>query len=174
MLMSIPSHPVDHLIAELLETDRDASPDDVRRIIERMATAPFDSRLTRVPISDRGLAYQGHVVAARETSLVVHLVRRVLLDRQWAEGTTAEQYVTDLRRAVRSQHTSLAVYGRRGGRLAATLTRTVQAVPASQRGPDWLPELLVVYSADRGMIVTGYQVSGRQVIHIPEGARWLQ
>jgi hypothetical protein len=111
---------------------------------------------------------------ARDESLFVHLVRRVLIDAQWAAGTTADRYLSDLRRGVRAGDAKPAGYARRGGFLAATLTPTDQAVPAPRRGPRSVPEPLVAYSADRGMVVTGYQVSGRHVAGIPEDARWLR
>jgi hypothetical protein len=34
--------------------------------------------------------------------------------------------------------------------------------------------LLVVYSGDRGIILTGYQIAGIQAVAIPEDARWLR
>ncbi len=37
-----------------------------------------------------------------------------------------------------------------------------------------LPEILVVYSADRGMIITGYQLSSLSQTGIPAEARWLR
>jgi hypothetical protein len=58
--------------------------------------------------------------------------------------------------------------------MAVTLTLTAEAVPPERRTADSLPWRLVVYAADRGMIVTGYQVSGLDRIGIPEDARWLR
>lgn len=109
----------------------------------------------------------------RDDPLFVHLVRRVLGDKQWTVGTTAEQYVADPRRTVRAADPRLAVYARRGGYVAATLTPTDRAVPAERRGPTSLPDLLVVYSADRGAMLTGYQVAGPQTVAILKDARWL-
>jgi hypothetical protein len=167
-------HPVDQLIGALVQPGRVVEPTEIDRIIDRMATAPFDPRLAPVPLAERGLDYQGRVLLARDESLFMHLVRRVLIDGQWAEGTTTEQYLADLRRGVRATSARLAVYARRGGRLATALTATAGSVPVERRGPAALPLLLVVYSADRSMIVTGYQVSSLQVAGISEDARWLR
>lgn len=139
-----------------------------------MAEAPFDRREVPVPERLRGLAYQGHVLAARHDSLVYHLIKRILDERQWAEGTTIADYLADLRRAVLHSATRLAVYERRGGFMAVTLTQTVAVVPLARRAAGTLPHLLVVYSAERGMIITGYQVSSLDLTGIPEAARWLR
>jgi hypothetical protein len=47
-----------------------------------------------------------------------HLAKRVVLDHQWAFGTTAAQYLADLTAAVRDPRAQLAVYQRRGGHIA--------------------------------------------------------
>ncbi len=39
---------------------------------------------------------------------------------------------------------------------------------------DFLPELLVIYSADRGILVTGYQCSSLATAAIPKEALWLK
>ena len=44
-------HPVDALIRELIRTRRSASDDEIVRIIDQMATAPFDQQIVSVPIS---------------------------------------------------------------------------------------------------------------------------
>jgi len=46
------------------------------------------------------------------------------------------------------------------------------AVAFSQ--PVSLPDMLVVYSPDRGIILTGYQVSNLDRTGIPAEARWLR
>jgi hypothetical protein len=99
-------------------------------------------------------------------------VKRVLVEEQWIEGTTAAKYLADLREAVRSPDARLVVYRRRGGPLAAVLAPNT--VPVLRRGPKPQPFLYVVYSADRGIIVSGYQASGLAEINVPAGARWLK
>jgi hypothetical protein len=167
------THPVDRLIRDLVETGRPARPEERERITERIATAPFEPRNVRVPPRERDLVFLGRTLDASTDSLFLHLVRRVVIDGQWAAGTTTDEYLADLRSAVRAPRTRLALYRRRGGYLAAALTPSEAAVAPARRGPRFLPWLLVVYSADHGIIVTGYQASDLAVVAIPEDAQWL-
>lgn len=167
-------HPVDRLIRELIQTGRAATPDEVERIVERMATVPFNPQLVRVARQHRGLTYQGRTLAVRVDSLTYHLLQRVVVESQWGYGTTAQQYVADLRQALGSPQARLVLFERRGGFLAATLTPTTLAVPTIRLGTDPKPHLLVVYSADRGILITGYQFSALEEVSIPQEARWLR
>jgi hypothetical protein len=166
-------HPVDLLIRELIQSGRPASDEEVAQIIERIATAPFNPSVVTVAMKHRGLSYRGLTLGRRAASLTYHLVQRVVADGQWSVGTTENEYLSDIRRAVGTPQARLAVYARRGGTIAATLTATRATVRAQQLGTDWLPELLVVYSADQGYLVSGYQVSGLATTGIPEEALWL-
>jgi hypothetical protein len=165
-------HPVDQLIRELIRTERAVLPAELGQIRERIATAPFNPQIRNVPEEQRGTSYQGRRVQAREPSLFQHLVKRVLDERQWAVGTSEAEYQHDLRSAARAA-TRVALYHARGGHLASAIARTDEAVPLARRGPRTLPLLLVVYSADRGTILTGYQISALQAATIPREARWL-
>ena len=168
------SHPVDQLIRELIRTGRQATPEEIEQIVERMATAPFESRVRRVRPRERGTSYLGQVLGAYAKSLPYHLIKRVVMDKQWAEGTTEEQYMSDLQRAVHSPDARLVVYRRQGGAIAATLCPTDTSLPPIRRGADVLPLLLVVYSADRGIIISGYQISALDQADIPREALWLR
>ena len=88
-------HPVDQLIVRLIREEIEASPDDVQRIVDRMATAPFNPSAVRVPARDRGVAYAEFVLGTLAPSYQVHLVKRVRRERQWAEGTTLPEYFRD-------------------------------------------------------------------------------
>jgi hypothetical protein len=162
------------LIRELIETRRGAEPVEIERILDRIATAQFDARAVRVPIEERGLAYGSRRLLPQDDTLFVHLVRRVVLDQEWATGTTANEYVQDLQQAARSRSVRLVIYTRRGGSIAGILAPTTFAVPAARLGPGSSPELYVVYSPDRGVIVSGYQVPSRNELAIPEDAQWLR
>jgi hypothetical protein len=167
-------HPVDRLIRGLIASGRAASRQEIAAIVDRMASAPFEPRAFRVPVRHRNLEYLGQPLGARSPSLSYHLVKRVLVERQWAVGTTEQQYLDDIRRAVGATGSRLAIYERQGGALAATVTRTAIVVPADRRGARSLPALVVIYSADRGIIVTGYQCSAISELSIPPEARWLR
>ena len=167
-------NPVDILIRDLIRTGRTGTSDELDRIIDHMAAAPFSRESIRVPIDERGTWYQGHQLAARAESLSYHLVKRVVIEQQWVDGTSAAQYVEDVRRAVRHPSARLTVYERRGGYLAATVTPTDVVLTPARRGVKPERQLLVIYSADRGIIVTGYQFSELSETGIPSEARWLK
>jgi hypothetical protein len=164
-------HTTDRLIRELIETRRAATNDEVEQIVERMASAPFEPRDISVPSELRGKRYLGNQLGARAPVLLVHPMQRVMLDRQWADGTTEDEYLEDLRRAVRAPAAHVVVYERRGGHVAAVLAPNT--IPANRRGLDALPWIYVVHSADRGTMISGYQATSLQAISIPEDARWL-
>lgn len=167
-------HPTDRLIRELVRTRRIALPDEIDGIAARMASAPFDPRIVRVPLSERGSAHRGRSLGRQDGSLFVHLVRRVVRDRQWSPETTAEQYVGDLRAAAGSPLARLAVFARRGGYLAGAVVPTPSVIPVERLGPRAKGDLWVVYSADRGMILAGYQIDALRSSALPEDAQWLK
>lgn len=165
-------HPADQLIRELIRTKRTATEAEIEAIIERMATAPFNQQVVRVPTRIRGLSYQGQTLGNRAGSLFLHLVRRVVEDQQWALGTTEQEYLTDLRAAIRDPAAQLLVYERQGGPIAVVLAPS--NVPPTRRGPNALPLFVVVYSADRGSLISGYHASSQVAINIPGDAQWLR
>ncbi len=167
-------HPVDRLIRELIQTGRPATSEEIDQIVERMATAPFDRRAVPVPRRLRGLTYRGRALGQREDSLTLHLFKRVVDEQQWAVGTTAAVYLNDLRRGVRSPAARLAIYERRGGIIAVSVIATSGAVPASRLAGNSLPNLIVVYSLDRSIILSGYQFSTLEQTGVPEEVRWLR
>jgi hypothetical protein len=171
--LGLSSHPVDVLIRELIETRRSAESAEIARILDHIATAEFDTRMVRTRTTERNLTYESRQLMPWEDALFVHLVRRVVRDAQWVAGTTAEEYVADLRRTTRVDPVGLALYFRRGGSLAAVLAPTDLVVPAERRGARSPSELAVIYSADRSIIVTGYQFRSRAELAIPEDAQWL-
>lgn len=164
----------DHLIDDLLRTGREATPAEIERILNRMATAPLDTRPVRVPGYLRGQTYGGRALQSRDESAFVHIVKRVRNDRQWVEGTTMADYLEDLRRAVRQPDARLLIYARHGEHHAGVIADTDLAVPVRRRGELALPNLLVVYSWERRAIRTGYQFSSLDKVEIPGDARWLK
>jgi hypothetical protein len=140
-------HPVDRMIRGLVRSDRSVTEPELSQIIDRIAEAPF-------PTIDQ------------------HLAKRIT-EGQWTSGTSAEEYLADLRRAVKDRDARVLVYERRGGAIAAIMTETNRVVPPDRRGAEALPLLYVVYSADRGILVTGYQASSLETLFIPKDARWL-
>jgi hypothetical protein len=168
------SHPVDELIVRLIRRGIDATPDDVQQIVERMASAPFNPRPIRVPGLDRGLSYGGSVIGRVADPLALHLAKRVVQDAQWTDGTTAEEYLADLRAAIQHPRARILVYERTADYVSATISPTLEVVPGHRRGARSLPYLLVVYSARFSNIRTGYMYSEFNRLNMPEVVRWLK
>ena len=165
-------HAVDRLIRELVRNWRPVSDDEIEQVVARIADAPFSPEVVPVPVRHRRLAYAGHLLGAREPSLLLHLVRRVLVDEQWAPGTTADEYLADLHAAARDPAARVAVYYRTGQFSAAVLAPN--RLPPARCGAQPEVLMLVVYSADRGTITTGYQVSSVATVNLPATVRWLR
>jgi hypothetical protein len=166
-------HPVDILIRRIIGGERSAKQGEIEQIIERIGSAPFDDRLFRVPqelLADTALNLS---LGERESSLVIHHARR-LREEQWAPATTVAEYLSDLRASVRSADARLALYFRRGGHMAASIGSTELVIPKGHRGAGAAASVLVVFSADRGALVSGYQFSDLSTVAIPGDALWLK
>lgn len=166
-------HRIDVLIRRIASGSYRPSAGEVKQILEKIAAAPFDPKQAPVPPPLVGTSYLDFDLGDHAPAAIVHLIQRVIGDEQWRRGTTLSQYLDDLQAAVRSRDARLAIYWRRGGAIAATLTPTGAVVPPGRLGDDTLPALFVVYSADRGIILSGYQVSGLETVGIPEDVIWL-
>lgn len=163
---------MDRLIRELIAAPREASPPEILQIVQRLASAPFDPRSDAiVPQKDRALSYQGRTLGSRTPAIIYHLAKRIVGDREWAPGTTAERFVADLHDAVRSPSARIVLYRRRGGSVAAVIAPN--HIPRARLGADARPYVFVVFAADRGTIITGYQTSFAVPPNVPEDALWL-
>ncbi len=162
--------PADYLIREILRTREPATGEEAGRILQRIAGAPFMGEV-RVPPRHRSLRYGDREVRVKEDSLFYHLAKRVD-EGQWAEGTTDDEYLEDLRSAAQDPSARLVLYTLRGGNVAAVVSDN--PVPEGRRGPDALDYLFVAYSADRATIITGYQVSGVETLTLSEDPLWLR
>jgi hypothetical protein len=160
-------------LPSLIQTRRGATNREIAQIIDRIANAPFETIPVHVPRALR-LPYEGRILGSREPSFVAHHVKRTLAEAQWSAGTSSIEYLAALRRAAQAPDARLLVYTRQQESCAATLTSTEQIVPRERLGVGALPHLLVVYSADRGVIITGYMVSSVATINLPEEVLWLR
>ena len=141
-------NPADRLIRELIHTRREATPEEVERIVERMATVPFDKEDRRTPGKARSRGtYLGRRIGERTDSLFAHLLRRVFEDEQWKEGTTERQYLGDLRGAIRHPRAGVLLYERQGGPIAAVLAPNV--VPEGRLGSLEEPMFRYVFRGSR-------------------------
>ena len=160
------------LISEIIQSNRVATDQEIDRIIKHMADAPFNDHLIPVPIELRDQVYFGRRLGTRADSLTVHVLARVLADRQWRAGTTPAEFCADVQSAILHPSARLIVYQRRSGYIAAILSENI--VPTVRRGSRSLPLLFVVYSLERGSIISAYQASDMNQIAIPGDALWLR
>lgn len=167
-------HPVDQLIVRLIREKIEASPEDVDRIVQRMASAPFSRRSVRVPSRERGMSYGDIVLGRVSESLAYHLVKRVRVEHQWADGTKADEYLHDVQIAAWHPAAQVLVYERSGDFFVATISPTTEVVPVERLGCDWQPNLLVVYSAQHAMVTKSYMFSSLEAVNLPERIRWLR
>ena len=152
---------VAQLILTLINTNRQATDEELQQIVSHAAQTPFSSRplkmnrWLRQELADRG----ARVPSERLPSAEIHLLKRIHLDRQWPPGTTVAQFVADLHQAM--QHPDMQVWTYRwlGEAFAGFLSPShVQNVPNSEAG------IFVAYSADHGVIKTGFQASSPEAI----------
>ncbi len=166
------SHP-DTLICELItEPERPVTAEEVARILEHVARAPFNMRRIDVPPVLVGREFFGRRLGAREDSLTVHLAQRVLANEQWSNTTTKEEFLRDIERAVLHPDVALAVYETRRTNYAAVVAPNVVSRSRLGRQPGKL--MVVPYSANRGRIVSAWQARDEENLLVPERARWIK
>lgn len=165
------NHPTDRMIRDIVVSRRQAAPAEIQDIVTRMATAPFGSATVKVPQRMHGRVIEGKVLGRRVSSLTYHVAKRVD-DGQWEAGLTAAHYMRDIRQAVRHSAAGLAVYRRRGGTIA--LSMSPNTIEDNRLGMKPQPYVVVVYSADRGILVTAYQASSLAKISMGVDVRWLR
>jgi hypothetical protein len=146
---------------------------EIEQITDRIARAPFETRLVHVPRAIR-LRFQGRTLGNREPSFLAHYVKRTLAEAQWSAETTPDEYLADLHRAAQAATARLLLYTRQEESCAAMLTPTRDVVPQERLGAGALAVLLVVYSADRRAIITGYMASSVETINLPRDVLWLK
>jgi hypothetical protein len=163
------------LVATLVDTGRSATEDEARQIIDAMAAAPFTSRIVRVPPLVR-TADPAKRVGSGADSLIVHLIKRIWVERQWSESTTADDFLVDIRAAIRHPTARLLAYRRSGQTFAATITQTSLVVPVTRQGMEapHYPDMLVVYDVEADAVVTAYMFSTIENVRIPGDTRWLR
>jgi hypothetical protein len=162
---------VDQLIRELLTSGRYPTADELRLVIERIGTAPFNERELPVDVDLVGREYLGQRILTRAEANLVHLWKRVLVDEQWAYGTTLDEYLADLWASVLGGNAQVMIAVIRESPSAGVLAENL--TPVARRGQTAGSLVFVGYSANGGIITTGYQTVDRTRIRLPRNARWL-
>lgn len=121
--------------------------EEVARILEHIARAPFNTRIIDVPPVLVGREFFGSRLGAREDSLTVHLAQRVFADEQWSDNTTREEFLEDVEQAVLHPEAGLAVYEARRTDYAAVAAPNT--IPSERLGQAPGRYVIVFYSANR-------------------------
>lgn len=170
--MALNRRPVDKLLTEILAGQVEVTDGVVDRIARHVARADFYEGVVPVKADIVGKEYLGRVIEKREDALFAHLVKRVLGDKQWADGTTEAVFAKDLRNVVRKNDFGMALYERHGGTMLMVVGDNNLAKSHKGEKPEAL--LAVLYSANRGKIISGYQASSLDTLDIEENAIWLR
>jgi hypothetical protein len=163
-------HP-DALIHELIASpERIATTEEITEILNHIARALFNTRRVRVTPDLVGEEFLDKKLGQTEDSLTAHLAKRIA-DDQWTDDTTREDFLNDIRRAVKHPEARLVVYRRRDTNYAAVASPNT--VPPERRGDRSGEYLVVFYSANRARIISARQARDESVLGVPEEGRWL-
>jgi hypothetical protein len=90
---------INSIIRQLVQQGQRAGPEQLGRIIEHSAAAPFAGELLEVDELLWGSFWHFDVIAPgyRLPAVELALLRAIRLDRYWPEGTTVAQFLADLR-----------------------------------------------------------------------------
>jgi hypothetical protein len=145
---------------------------DLERVVEHVRKAEFASHRVRVASRIVGQEFQGSVLMKKEKSLLAHLAKRVLADDQWSANTSAGDYVRHLREAAADPDAKVVVYERGNRRFAGFYVPN--KIPKSFLGSEADSHVWVVYDADHGKIVSGYQVESLDKVDTGKRTIWLR
>ncbi|MFB0545626.1 MAG: hypothetical protein ACETWB_01830 [Anaerolineae bacterium] len=160
-LRGLTLHNTDTLILALIASNRQASDEELRRIVAHLARAPFASRPVRVTrwLREQSAQRDKILTETKLPSVEIHLLKRVYIDQQWPLGTTALTYLADLHQAVQHPEAEIWTYRYYEEPMVGVLAPShVRNVPNPQ------PFIYVAYNPRFGTIVTGYQTSGPEAI----------
>jgi hypothetical protein len=162
----------DRLVRRLIRSGRVATAQEVEQIAGRVAQAPFNTGLV-LSGDEANVEYLGRTTKDRDDAGWVHLVKRVETEKQWRNGTSLNEYVSDLQRVAINAE-KIAVYRRRGGSIVLLWARTDEVIAEDHKGLNAKSEIITIYSADRGMIITGYQIKHISEVSLGENLQWLR
>jgi hypothetical protein len=155
------------------DSERAVAEEEVDRIVEHLADAGFQTRPVRVRPDLRGVVYHGRKVLSKDDALFSHLVQRVVRDRQWAAGTSGDEYLQDLHAAVRHPSARVGVGAPEGSEPLVYIV-SENTVPEQRRGENEEALMFVLFGTGPAAIITGHQASSVDEIDLPENVRWLR
>lgn len=163
---------IDDLLRDLVEEQRLPTATERADILSHLAQAPFWDHEVPVHLALRGAVVDGVELGATAPSLQAHVPRHVIHGRHWEADTTPAQYLADVRAAIQSDGARLALYTRQEGVVALVVANTLAVVPSDRLGSKPLAVLAVVYAADRGAVVSGYQARAVEALNLPGFVLW--
>lgn len=150
--------------------------DEVRRIVEHVVRAGWDDQaLETVRGRLAGLVWQGTTLQGkdRRTSAVTHYLWHVVVQREWPDGTTLDEYTASIRRLILDPASGLFTSTYRGARQLSIVHAS-----GDLRGPGGSDWVLVEYRVATGHWVTAYQPDHALADEVGrperENVRWLR
>jgi len=150
-LILLSNSTVDNLIGKLINRTKKTSTKQLIKIANQVALAPFTEDLLAGDELLWGGFWQGDGIAPgyRLPAVELALLRALRLDGAWPEGTTAPQFLADLRRAIRHPRAGIWTLS------AAGQPCVVFAAPEENR--IWIT--VVWYCASTGRLHAGYRTT---------------
>jgi hypothetical protein len=157
---------IDDLIRSLVSGDRAPAEEDAVDILNHTAGSTFFMGRRNIPRPLQDLMREhGYAVPERGDDLIYHWAKHVLGDEQWTPDTTAADFLKNAMDAIVHPDVRLIVQRTRAGhRVAVAICSVENVVPFVRWGPRVGNDLLVVYSADVGRIVSAYMTSSTSQI----------
>jgi hypothetical protein len=165
---------VSQLIAELLESGREATDAEIRQLRDHVAQAGFDpDARERVRGRGAGIIWRGRTLRGRDTlpPAEAHYVRHVLSETEWPDGTTIGEYLRSVTQIVLDDRSGVFLSRYQGKLQVGFIGRSRQW--KGVRGEDWI---LVEFREQLGHITTAYQLESPEniTVHPQRSAmRWL-
>ena len=167
---------VDALIRQLISGERGPSEQDAIDILDHITGATFYMGRRNIPGPLQNLMREhGYPIPDRSDDLIYHWAKHVLGDQQLTPETTAAEYFEYVMNAVAHPEVRLiAQVARSGHHVAVVICPVENVVPVIRWGPRVGTDLLVVYSADAGRIVSAYMTASISRITSRAGTVWLR
>jgi hypothetical protein len=167
---------VDDLIRSLVSGDRAPSEQDAVDILDHIAGSTFYLGRRNIPKPLQDLMREhGHTVPDRGDDLIYHWAKHVLGDEQWAPNTTAAEYWEHAQRAIRHPDSRLVVQSAaKGHDVAIVIADTSNIVQTELLGSRAGDEMLVVYTATTGRILSVHMVESSSKLTARPRTIWLR
>jgi len=125
------------------------------------------------PLQDL-MRQHGYPVPDRGNDLIFHWAKHVLGDQQWTSDTTPEEYWQYGQAAIRHEESQLVVLNAASGHdVAIVIAKTANVVPERRLGPRAGDEVLVIYSATTGRILSVHMVESSFRLTAGTSTVWL-